>query len=192
MSRPFSQTMQAYRLDLHPLWIGLLATSGLLTLLWMGWAATERVTVHETSTRVELTQRPAKDTDDAGWNRSSSRRNRASRPQETPQRWLEARFPASARDTLKPGQQAVVFIKGDAGEQTVPAVIAEVSTDTQDEQLRVLLSADIEKGAPDPFEGATPSRVRVPAGTRTHLELWLPELAPRDRPDDPERPRIPR
>ena len=49
MTRPFSLTMQAHRLDLHRLWITLLVLSILLCLGWAAWIFSDHVVVYETS-----------------------------------------------------------------------------------------------------------------------------------------------
>ena len=168
MTRPFSLTMQAHRLDLHRLWLVLLAGSILMALAWAGWATSDQLVVYETSARVDLSSH--------GTNHAEGHAG------DSQQRWFEARFPMAARESLAPGQKAVIFVQGKSGEETFPALITETGVDPIKSQIRVILRADFQQGTPDPFDHLPPKRVRVSVGARTPLELWLPELAPSRRP----------
>jgi len=173
MTRPFSLTMQAERLDLHRLWMVLLAISILLALAWAAWATTGKLFVYETSESVKLTEQGASDT-----SRDPIIKTRKVPKNNAPgERWFEARFPATARESLAPSQRATITLETDTGRYMIPAQITELRDDAG--QIRAILRADVSEGSPDLAPHAVPRRVKVEVGARAPLDLWLPELAAR-------------
>jgi hypothetical protein len=183
MTRPFSLTMQAHRLDLHRLWMVLLSVSILMALGWVGWATSDHIVVYENSISVQVTPWVSRYT--------TLEQGNVDRGRSFRRRWLEARFSKAARGSLWPGQEAVVFFEhGDTAEPAITAVITDVGDDRNHEQVRVMLRADVPEDAPDSFAHALADRVRVAVGTVAPIDLLLPVLAPSSGPPVPDGPRI--
>jgi hypothetical protein len=173
MTRPISSTMQAERLDLHRLWMVLLVISILLALAWAGWATAGNLVVYETSESVKLTEQGVSDTPLD----PKARTRKAPKSHAPRERWFEARFPATARESLAPSQRAMISLETDTGGYIIPAEITELRDDAG--QIRVILRADVGESTLDLAAHALPKRVRVEVGARTPLDLWLPEQAAR-------------
>lgn len=172
MARPFSLTMQAHRLDLHRLWLVLLAGSTLMILLWLGWAASDNLVVYESSEKVTLSERGAvKNTVEEEGN--------VARVVATRERFVEARFPSASRGSLTPGQKADVFFRGRPAAEALAAVVTDVAGDDRGAgELRVTLRMTGPQDELEPvLASAPPTRVRIAVGTRRPLDFALAGLA---------------
>lgn len=181
MTRPFSQTMQAHRLDQDRLWMALLVASILMALAWIGWATSDSEPTYETSTRIKLDPKVDRFT-------VLEERGNVTAPEARRRRWLEASFPAAAREHIAPGVEAVVLVGG----AKIPAVITEAQDDPEKREVRATLRVESPDDAPDPFATNPPERARISTGARVPLEVWLPEAAPSGTSKAPEKPRTPR
>lgn len=156
VSRPFPLTLQAYALELHRVWAGLLAFSLVVIGVWGAWALTDRVVVHEHSDIIKVGQRVHRRT-------ATTSRGGAIDVNVVRDRRLVAEFPATAGARLQPGQAAVVRV----GADEVPGVVTDVDV-TRDRTL-VVLYAGVVDGDADPFERGDPVRVDIAVGTASPL-----------------------
>src|SRR5690348_6554199 len=137
MTRPFSLTMQAERLDLHRLWMALLATSILLALAWTAWATMGNLVVYETSENVKLTEQGTGDE-----SQDQKIKTRKAPKSDAPRdRWFDASFPATARESLAPSQRAMITLETDTGVYRIPAQITELRDDAG--EIHAILRADV-------------------------------------------------
>ncbi len=103
MERPFSQTLEARRLDLHALWLGALALSVLLLLTWGRWFFAAPIARHITTDDVELT-------DTLSSAHVLRRQGNAQLVTRIQQREIRACFPQTAESQLAEGQDAIVHV----------------------------------------------------------------------------------
>ncbi len=166
MSRPFSLTMQAHQLDFHRLWLTLLVLFSLFTVAWGVWAASAHLVLYETSSDIRLTEQFTR-------TRSLEEQGNVYRTRTWRERILEARFPQAARKKLESGQDAMIYVRGDSGEELVAAKVSEVHDEPAKAAVRVVLRAAVLDDTIDPFVQGTPSRVRVAVATVSPLSLLL-------------------
>lgn len=156
VSRPFSLTLQAHALELHRVWLALLAGSTAAMLAW-GWrAATDRVVVHEHSASVQVGERVHRRT-------VTRAHGGAVAVDVLRERRIVAEFPRAAGERLQPGQTAVVQV----GAASVPGVVTDVDVDAR--ATRVVLYAGTPEGEADPFAGGDSVQVDVAVGTASPL-----------------------
>jgi hypothetical protein len=140
-------------------------------LAWIAWSLSDRVELHEVSTRVEVGERANRRTVVEA--HGSTHSVRAVR-----QRQLTAEFPAGAAERLQPGQTAVVRVGGEmrttrAGERTprstaeLPATVTDVDVDGA--SARAVLWVQLREHEPDPFEHAGTVEVDVTVASASQL-----------------------
>ncbi len=166
MSRPFSQTLQAHELDVHRLWLVLILLSSLLLLVWAGWASVESIVVYEHADKAVLTERSTRA-------QTVEEQGNVYRVRTWRQRWLQVSFPGTARGKLRPGQQAVVSLRGEAAPTSVAAVVAEVHEEGAPASISALLRVDQLEESVDPFAHAVPERVKVAVDSVAPISLLL-------------------
>jgi len=156
VSRPFSLTLQAHALELHRVWLALLAGSTAAMLAW-GWrAATDRVVVHEHSASVQVGERVHRRT-------VTRPRGGAVDVDVMRERRIVAEFSRAAGERLQPGQAAEVQVGG----VRVAGVVTDV--DLGEHATRVVLYAGTPEGEADPFVGGDSVQVDVAVGTASPL-----------------------
>ncbi len=101
MERPFSQTLEARRLDLQAFWLGALALSVLFLLSWGRWFFTAPIARHVTTGDVELTDTLSRAT-------VVRRQGNGGLVTRIQQREIRACFPQNAGSQLAEGQDAIL------------------------------------------------------------------------------------
>jgi hypothetical protein len=201
MSRPFAQTMQVHQLDVHRLWLVLLLLSGLLLFIWASWVATDNVTVYEQSSSIKLTDRVSQ-------NQNLDEQGNVYRLRTWRHRFFSASFPDTARGKLRPGQSAIIFLRGEDEPKQLSAVLTEVDetggqgtsqetgqgTEKENGQeadqktgtgqktgqgtILSTLRVDLSEDDGDPFAYALPDRAKVVVGTVAPISLLFSGKTP--------------
>ncbi len=167
MATPFSHTVRSIKFDNYYFSLAGLLTAIILAIIWGNWFLTAQITYYEDSQKIYVTDkenllRQFPQTSDAGI-----------REQIIRQRVIVAEFPPNSVKNIKQGQIAYIQLDGQIGQQT-GSIIATVE-DMQSIKGReiIILQANIDSTAPNPFEKGGGGKVKIEVGHITPVAMIL-------------------
>ncbi len=169
MATPFSRTIRSLQTDNYYTSLAGLLAAIVLAVLWAHWFLTAQITSYEISPDVTMT---AEENLISQFPRTGMG---AKKVQVIRQRIINAEFGQQALKSIHPGQAAFLRLNGKIGKQTgpLPATVINVIQPTGPKKGTVVLRAEIDAAAPNPFSENEGGEVKIEVEHVTPAALVL-------------------